>query len=344
MFWNRRPVCEPWCAVGLWLMVGLPWAGCTQSEPPTLPEGPGLAAHYPGDVGLTDDPAVVLVEDFEKATLEEIVSRWDAAEGNMSLSREQPPGSGGQQSLLMTHVGEQGTGCSLYRRLPRGYDQLFVRFYVKFHPDCWPVHHFFHVGGYHPPTRWAQGGAGQRPRGDERITVGIEPFGESWQWNYYAYWMEMRGSPPRGRPWGNCFQQPTQPDVERDRWTCMELMIKLNQPATERNGELAMWKDGKLVSHLGPGHPRGKWVFDRFLIGQGGQGVRWNDQKGDREYFEVAEGGEPFEGFRWRSSEDLQLNFIWVLFYITQAPPGHVSQVWFDNIVAATRYIGPLGM
>jgi len=28
--------------------------------------------------------------------------------------------------------------------------------------------------------------------------------------------------------------------------------------------------------------------------------------------------------------------------YITDAPKGHVSKVWFDNIVVADRYIGPI--
>ena len=320
--------------------------GCAQ--PGAFPEGPGLAAAYPGDAGLAGDPRVVTVEDFEAPSLDAVTRRWESVQGKMELSGDVPEGSAGKQSLLMTHVGGQGSGDTLYRRLPKGYDTLFVRFYVKFDPDCWPVHHFFHVGGYNPSTAWAQGGAGERPRGDERITVGVEPFGKSWTWNYYAYWMEMRGSPPKGQTWGNCFTVDKQPPAERDRWTCMEVMIRLNQPATEHNGEVALWKDGKLVSHLGPGYPLGKWTFDRFLVGQGGEGIRWNDAKGDRETFTVAEGGEPFEGFRWRSDEALKLNFLWVLFYITDGPAGpvpagHVSKVWFDNIVAATEYIGPLG-
>ena len=27
----------------------------------------------------------------------------------------------------------------------------------------------------------------------------------NWQWDFYSYWMEMRGSPPRGQCWGNSF-------------------------------------------------------------------------------------------------------------------------------------------
>src|SRR5262245_38257739 len=49
----------------------------------------------------------------------------------------------------------------------------------------------------------------------------------------------------------------------------------------------------------------------------------------------------PFEGFRWREARQLNLNFVWVLLYITRAPIGHASKVWFDNIVVARQYIGP---
>ncbi|HSW02744.1 MAG TPA: hypothetical protein VLI39_21450 [Sedimentisphaerales bacterium] len=52
--------------------------------------------------------------------------------------------------------------------------------------------------------------------------------------------------------------------------------------------------------------------------------------------------GEPFEGFRWRSEDKLNLNYLWLLLYITKAPAGHVSRVWFDDIVVAHEYIGPI--
>jgi hypothetical protein len=310
-----------------------------------LAEGrPGLAARYPGDVGLDRDPGVVFVEDFEAPSLEGLSRRWDEVKNAeiMSLGDERPDGSRGRQSLLLTHVGGRSDGGHLYRRLLPGYDKLHVRFYVKFAPDCAPIHHFFHVGGYNPATRWPQGGAGERPRGDERFSTGVEPFGDAWVWDCYTYWMEMRGSPPRGQTWGNSFVQDPSLRVARGKWQCLELMMAMNSPVSEHNGEMALWLDGKLVSHLGQGFPPGKWTFDRFLPGEGGQAIRWDDQKGERAGSEVPTGGEPFEGFRWRQDETLKLNFLWVLLYITKAPEGHTSKVWFDHIVVAREYIGPL--
>ena len=47
-------------------------------------------------------------------------------------------------------------------------------------------------------------------------------------------------------------------------------------------------------------------------------------------------------GQRPRGDKRLKLNFVWVLLYITKAPQDHVSKVWFDNIVVAKEYIGPI--
>ena len=70
--------------------------------------------------------------------------------------------------------------------------------------------------------------------------------------------------------------------------------------------------------------------------------ARWNNKTASRENFQTAAGGEPFEGFRWRTSKELDLNFVWAYLYITGAPEGHVSKVWFDDIVVATEYVGPI--
>ncbi len=333
-----------WIAFSLCLF-GAIYASGAQEKPVTkgLPEGPGLAAKYPGDAGIAKDPDVVFAENFTAPSLDKVLSDWESVQSReiMSFSDDVPPGSSGKHSLLMTHVGGTNNGGHLYRRLPSGYDQLFVRFYVKFDPQCGPIHHFFHVGGYNPATPYPQGGAGLRPHGDERLSVGVEPFGNDWQWDYYAYWMEMQGSPPHGQTWGNTFIHRPALKVERGKWVCMELMLKLNDVG-DTNGEMALWMNGKLVSHLGKGFPKGKWVYDKFQPGEGGEGVRWDDAKGGPIPLAFPPEGLPFEGIRWRRDAHLQINFLWVLFYITDSPQGHVSKVWFDDIVAAKHYIGPL--
>jgi predicted amidohydrolase len=307
------------------------------------PEARGLSTKYPGDSGIASDPHVVFAENFESA-LDDLKKKWSSVDGRqiMSHSDDRPSASDGKHSLSMTHVGGKGTGGSLYRRFKPGYDRLFARFYVKFDPDCVPIHHFgTNIGGYYPPTPWPQGGAGLRPGGDKTFTVGVEPFGDRWVWDYYTYWSDMRGSPPSGQTWGNSFIRDPLLKVQRGKWTCVEVMVKTNTVG-ESNGELALWIDGKAVSRLGKGFPKGRWEFDKFNPGQGGEGVRWSDTKRGPEYFNVPEGGLPFEGFRWRTTKELDLNYLWVYLYITKAPAGHNSRVWFDDIVVATDYIGPI--
>jgi predicted amidohydrolase len=304
----------------------------------------GIAAAYPGDHGIARDPRVVFAEDFEEPSLDALKERWQQVQNTeiMAFSPDVPRESSGKHSMLLMHTGGKGNGGHLYRNLKPGYEKLHARFYVKFDPSCAPIHHFgTNIGGYNPPTPWPQGGAGLRPRGDKTFTVGVEPFGDRWTWDYYSYWCEMEGSPPKGQTWGNSFIRDPELKVERGRWICVELMVKMNGPE-DRNGELALWIDGKPVSHLGKGFPKGKWVFDTFTPRAGGEGVRWNDAKAGRERFEVPPGGCPFQGFRWRTAKELSLNYLWVYLYITKAPAGHVSRVWYDDIVVATDYIGPL--
>ena len=298
-----------------------------------LPEGNnGIAAKYPGDERIEKDSRVIFVEKFDSGSLEAIVKRWDNVKDGriMSLSADVPEGSADGKSLMMTHVGGDGTGGHLYRRLLPGHDVVFARFYVKFDPECAPIHHFgTHLGGFNPPTRWPQGGAGKRPDGDKRFTTGVEPFGKSWQWDFYTYWqgMHVHGD---GRYWGTPFLAGADKrKVERGQWICVEMMLKMNDPPDDSNGEQAFWIDGKLwrtggqvVSHIGQGFPKGRWT--------GG----WWSPNGKSK--------TTFEGFRWRSTPKLAVNYVWTYLYITKAPPGHTSKVWFDNIVVAKEYVGPI--
>ena len=49
----------------------------------------------------------------------------------------------------------------------------------------------------------------------------------------------------------------------------------------------------------------------------------------------------PFEGFQWRDSETLKLNTISLAYYVTKDLQGN-ARVWYDNVVLATEYIGPI--
>jgi hypothetical protein len=325
------------------LCVGLTFARVVNADQEAV-TAEGIAVEYPHDEGIEKHPSVLFVENFEERTIEAVGQRWETIRHPeiMSFSDDVPSGSFGKQSLLMNQVAEKGTGADLYRRLDPGYEKIFTRMYVKFAEDCEAVHHFGTcVGGNHPSTPWPSVRAGQPTQGDKSFWIGIEPFGKSWTWDYYAYWCEMRGSPPRGQTWGNKFIQDDALKVRRGEWTCIEVMVQMNDVG-KSNGELALWIDGQAVSYLGEGFPKGKWIFDKFNPGQEGEGVRWSQEKGDREYFTTAPGGDPFQGFRFRTAQPLNVNFVWLYLYLTEGSPGHINRVWFDDVVVAREYVGPI--
>jgi hypothetical protein len=307
-------------------------------RPSALPEGFGLSAKYPGDKGLAKDPAVLFAEDFEEGSLEAVTKRWDNVSNQdgkpLALSTDVPAASSGKHSLEVTATLGQDTGGHLYTRFP-GVDKAYLRFYVKFMDPPEYLHHFVTMGGYNPPTPWPQGGAGVRPEGNERAHFGIEPTGGNGKypapgaWNFYTYWQDMKISAD-GKYWGNGLD-PIEPQLApAGRWQCVEVMMKMNSAPEAYDGELALWLDGKLVAHFVKGAPRGPWSGMGFHL--------------------LKEGGEPFEGFRWRNTNDLKINFLWLMHYVTENVARYnrltaqkpVNRVWFDDVVVSREYIGPI--
>ncbi len=321
------------------LLLAIACGSLTDGFAQQLPAGNGLAAKYAGDKGIASDPRVLLAEDFESGEIADLQKRWSSVSDKdgkvLAFSDQRPVDSGGKRSIQMTATLGENTGGHLYTPLSKSVDKAFARFYVKFAPDADYIHHFVHFGGYNPSTRWPQGGAGERPHGDERVTIGIEPYGSYGRfpapgaWNFYSYWQDMKISADN-KYWGNGLH-PVQPAlVPRDRWQCVEIMLKLNSTPDTSDGECAFWLDGKLTAHFAKGVKRGPWTGMGFSL--------------------VETGGEPFEGFRWRKSNDLKVNFFWLLHYVTEnaarqnrvANPNKTNRVWFDEIVVATEYIGPI--
>jgi len=274
----------------------------------TTPEV-GIAARHPGDRGIDEDAAVILHEDFESEAWQK---HWSEIKGNgkQTLVIADPGRAhGGKRALQITATRGENTGGHLFKTLGRGQDRLYLRFYVKFEAQHGYVHHFVHLCGYNPPTRWPQGGAGERPAGDERFSTGIEPNGHWGRypppgvWGFYSYWCEMLRSRD-GKFWGNIVRPKTDQKVTRNEWICVEIMLQCNDPK-KRNGAQALWIDGR---------PVGQWT-----------------------------------GYRWRTTDDFGVNSVWLLYYMTPnaARQNHVAKprasntVWFDDVVVATSYIGP---
>ena len=286
--------------------------------------GTGIAARYPGDAGIEADPAVVFVERFNESTLANLFARWnDVLNGaGMSFAGDAPPGSPVARSLTIPWIGAGvSTGGHLYRQItPAVTDTLYVRYYIKYPAQANYTHSGVWMGGYNPPLAWPNPQAGVKPNGADRFSGSAETFAQTGQFDHYDYWTGMRQSGDLNY-WGNLLLNNATVRVSGDQWTCVEHMIKLNNPVTASNGERAIWVNGVKVSHLGPGFPNGTW--------NGG-------------VFTQSPTGTAFPGFQWRTDANLALNYIWLQNYSPDTSAGARRDMMFAHLVAAKSYIGCL--
>ena len=292
------------------------------SAPPS-PKG-GIAARYPGDVGIEADPNVIFVERFDEATLTDLFGRWtDILNGPaMQFSTDVPPGSPGSRSLNIPWVGGGvNNGGHLYKQLIPGVgDTLYVRYYIKYPTSGTYQHTGVWMGGHNPPLPWPDPQAGLKPAGNDRFSAAAEQNPLTSRFDHYNYWMGMHQSAD-GNFWGNVLLNDPTVQARTGQWMCVEHMVKLNNPTTSLNGEHAIWLDGVNVSHLGQGFPNGSWTGGIFT--QNPTGV-------------------PFEGFSWRSDATLNINWIWLQNYASTDPAGFSGTMKFAHVVTAKSYIGCL--
>ncbi|MGB2713846.1 MAG: Ig-like domain-containing protein [Vicinamibacterales bacterium] len=288
------------------------------------PPGTGLAAQYPRDVGIENDPSVVFVEKFEQATLTDLFARWtDILNGaTMVFSSDVVPGSTGTKSLSIPWTGGGvSNGGHLYKVVSPGIDDtLYVRYYIKYPTSGKYVHEGIWMGGHNPAISWPDPQAGIKPLGNDRFSAAAEQSDDLTHFDHYNYWMNMRIAGD-GKYWGNTLLNNPNVKATPGQWMCVEHMVKLNNPVSALNGEHAIWINGVKVSHLGQGFPNGTWSGGNFT---------------------QTTSGSPFEGFRWRSDANLKLNWIWLQNYSPSDPAGFTGTIKYDHVVAAKTYIGCL--
>lgn len=287
---------------------------------PELPQGNGLAANYPGDVGIDQHPAVVFADGFED--LNDVVldggaypqagNRWDNAWGLVRVTRDPENVHGGRQAIEITHTHPRSHGAE--KRLDPGHDTLFLRYYMKYAREFPGCHHTgMAIQGSVPGTTIGCT-TGVRPDGRNHFTALIDTMppwtGASTEppgfMDVYCYHMDQRRKwgdilyptgetyPPETQGlFGGDFVPRPNMMAERGRWYCYELMVQANTPG-QRDGRVAFWVDGVLA--------------------------------GD------------FPNLRLRSVDLLRANYVVIVSY-SSSRHANVTH-WYDDIVAATSYIG----
>ncbi|MBI4051649.1 MAG: hypothetical protein HY400_04010 [Elusimicrobia bacterium] len=300
----------------------------------------GIADIYPGDNGIGSDPRVLFHDDFESQ--DTAFSKWKVRECSSCLSYESDSSlvNNGSYSLKDTATKGKDYGGTVYRNLA-GQDRIYVRYYVRFKADTqWP----HHMGGISAVAPGYFPSAGYRPPGDKAFWSSLEPHrynngtGDQMAWAFYTYWQEMRSwANEDGSPSSTCLASgtcyygnnfvPVQGDIQKDRWYCIEAMLKANTP-NQHDGEQAMWVDGQMIGNYALNSVNGNWLRENFFT--------WGYWYGKITPI------VPFEGYNWRSVSDLKINSVdlewWFSKYDAAAPTENTA--YFDDFVVATEHIG----
>ena len=305
-----------------------------------------IANNYPSDNGIEKDANVLFSEMFEETTLKGMKANWtDTSKvfGLIDFSTSVPNGSAGTQSCKITTINDNvlnniapEENPYLFKRLSNTIqDSVFVRFYIKYNNTTSFHHSGVWMGGNYPATNWPSSKSGYKPNGDDAFHVGAEVRGTAFNaqnnanFGFYNYWMGMHAStqtnPSTGGfyYWGNELKN-SDPNAVLDMsaWNCVEVRIKLNNPVADSTGELTMWINGNKVYAIGKNFPSGTYGSNGTTLTEGT--------------------GNPFEGLRFRSTSNLGFNYVWLTNYATNNANGHTSDVLYDHLVVAKKYIGPI--
>jgi hypothetical protein len=282
-----------------------------------LPEGStGIAARYPGDVGIGSDPSVVFADDFESyAAATNLATRWTRVYQRANVRIATEPGNyyAGSKAIEFT-VPRQSNEVTntVIKSVSPPRDILFLRYYGKFDAALNVV------GSSHNGSTISANYCcpGVKADGHNKFFVSYEAGREDagiptpGKLKIYVYHPDQRDV------WGDHFY-PTgevspftaipgnfgpafvaRPDVvpQLGRWYAYELMVKVNTPGL-RDGRIAMWLDGKLIAD--------------------------------------------FPNVRLRETTDLKIDQFDIDLHV-RSNTRAVARKWLDNVVAATSYIGPM--
>jgi len=321
---------------GVWLLLtAVPFlctveAGGAETVAPVLaplPEGDhGIAAKYPDDMGIERDPAVVLHDGFEDcAKSSDLGKKWDILHDarHMRIAEEPANVHHGKRAVeFVLPQQQEGRAVAMNKILKEERDVLFLRFYSKYEKGYDHSRGSSHDGGtiaaHYFPNRQA--------------TPGIPADGH----NKFLASFESgrRGNPSPGPLNIYCYHAEQGGDYGDD-----------------------FFPTGKVVASRRPGNPMKKtvsfgpefvsrpdfipeldrWCCYEFMVKANTPGRRdgriacWVDGK------LIAD----FPNMRLRDVESLKIDWFAVGVYL-RPNTTRTNKKWFDDVVAATSYIGPI--
>jgi hypothetical protein len=282
-------------------------------------DGDGIAADYPGDQGIGADPRVVFADDFESyGDGGDLTDRWDDVYHDVAITRTAENVYAGAQALEF-YVPQQDDEHSntVAQRLETEYDVLYLRFYTRYDPN------FDVVGSSHNG-----GGISAHYYVDGQATPGIPADGT----NKYLIELEAwRGEEQEPNP-GSLNVYIYHPE-QRSEWGDHFFPDGTVLPFTYKPGDFG--PDFVARDNVVP--ELGRWYCFEVMLRantpaqRDGQITVWVDGV-------IA---ADFPNLRLRDVPELTIDRFNLSLHIGSNTRGATFK-WYDNVVAATEYIGPM--
>jgi hypothetical protein len=299
------------------LLLGFGLSGAGTASAQSLPEGnTGIAARYPGDAGIGSDSSVIFADDFESySSAAGLSSRWNNLyqTSNIRIATESGNVFSGSRALELTVPQTSGEVSNAAAKLvsPER-DVLFLRYYAKFDSG------FNVLGSSHNGAMISAHYCcpGVPANGTNKFLVSYEAWRESTttanpgRLNAYVYHPEQRDI------WGDHFF-PTG--------------AVLPNPSQPGNFGTSFIARTDVIPQVG------RWYCYELMVKANTAGQRdgriamWLDGR------LIAD----FPNLRLRDTNALKINQFEIDLHVNGNSLA-LARKWYDNVVAATSYIGPI--
>jgi len=298
----------------LFLLV-LGFIGQTRAEP--LPEGnSGISMRYPGDVGIGADSDVIFADDFESySTAAGLTSKWNESyqSANTRISTEQGNSFSGTKALEYTLPKQSAeVSNSTVKYVNPGQDLLFLRYYAKYDGA------FNVLGSSH-------NGSGMSAK---YCCPGVSADGYNKFAVLFEAWREENSVANPGKL--NVYvYHPDQRDAWGDHFFPTGVVLPLSYILGDFGPQFVARPD--VVPQLG------RWYSYEYMVKANTPGQRdgriamWLDGK------LIAD----FPNIRLRETTALKIDRFTIDLHVKNNTLA-VAKKWYDNVVAAKSYIGPM--
>jgi len=286
----------------------------------------GIASRYPRDRGIRFDPDVLLADDFESYTsTAQLTINWSGVGHVQNMRIATEPGnffSGGAALEMKLPVSSSEVTDFLHKRFSTGHDVVFIRTYCKFDP-------LYHLpGGNHNGMRLSAKypGPGTKPPANgtgfflfllQNTFANVQGEIDPGYTHIYAYWPQQRSS--FGDHWyPTGFVVPQSKIGNKGDWLAYP-----NQ-----------YPNFKPYPNFIP--QGGRWYCYELMVKDNKPGERNGEVKG------WINGNVAFDfpDLFMRSISTLKIDEAFIM--LGAGHSQRVNKKWYDNVVIATKYIGPM--